>query len=107
MTFHVGKQIHVLGIGHASAEALNHIHEDRPDVLILDLMMPRVSGLDVLDELKKTHSSHRPFIIVLTAKVNEEERALAAGANEFLRKPFSPLQLMEIVEKAIEHHRAA
>lgn len=83
-------------------EALNHIRADSPEVVILDLMMPRVSGLDVLEEIRKHPPKRRPVIIVLTAKVNEEQRALAAGADEFLRKPFSPLQLMDMVEKALD-----
>lgn len=89
------------------AEALSHIRDHHPDIVVLDLMMPRVSGLDVLDELKKNPPARRPVVIVLTAKVNEEQRALAAGANEFLRKPFSPLQLMEIVEKALGQVRGS
>lgn len=84
------------------AEALNHIRTRQPHILILDLMMPRVSGLDVLEELKKNPPPLRPTIIVLTAKVNEEIRALNLGAEAFLRKPFSPLQLMNTVERALE-----
>ncbi len=83
------------------AEALDHIRNDAPDLLILDLMMPHVSGLDVLAELKRHPLAHRPVVVVLTAKVNEEQRALAAGADQFLRKPFSPLQLMEVVDEVM------
>lgn len=83
-------------------EALDQIRANGPEIAILDLMMPRVSGLDVLEELRKHPPKRRPVVVVLTAKVNEEQRALAAGADEFLRKPFSPLQLMDAVEKALD-----
>lgn len=83
-------------------ETLEYLRAHAPDVLILDLMMPRVSGLDVLEELNKKPLSRRPRIIVLSAKVNEERHALKLGADLFLRKPFSPLQLMEMVEKALK-----
>ncbi len=87
-------------------EALAQLRSRPLDLAILDLMMPRKSGLDVLADLRREPLRHRPTIIVLTAKVNEEQRALAAGADEFLRKPFSPLQLMESVEKALGLHEA-
>ena len=87
-------------------ETLAHLRAHAPDVLILDLMMPRVSGIDVLEELNKQPLPRRPRIIVLSAKVNEEKHALKLGADLFLRKPFSPLQLMEIVEKVLAQSAA-
>lgn len=95
------EELYVIHEAADGAEALDHIRNDAPDLLILDLMMPRVSGLDVLAELKRHPLAHRPVVVVLTAKVNEEQRALAAGADQFLRKPFSPLQLMEVVDQVL------
>lgn len=82
-------------------EALAMLRTRTPDLLILDLMMPRVSGLDVLATLTRNPPEHRPPIIILSAKVNEEERARVLGATFFLRKPFSPLHLMETVERVL------
>lgn len=82
-------------------ETLARLRAHAPDVLILDLMMPRVSGLDVLEEIKKHPPARRPKIVVLSAKVNEEQHAVKLGADLFLRKPFSPLQLMDVVDKAL------
>lgn len=82
-------------------EALALLRAHAPDVLILDLMMPRVSGLDVLIDLNLHPLPQRPRIIVLSAKVTEEARALELGAELFLRKPFSPLQLIDLIEKAM------
>jgi len=83
-------------------EALDHMRAHAPDVLIPDHMIPRVSGLDVLEELNNKLLPRRPRIIVLSAKVNEEQRALKLGADLFLRKPFSLLQLMEVGEQALK-----
>lgn len=83
------------------AEVLDRIGTDAPDLLILDLMMPRVSGLDVLKKLKAKPPAHPPIVVVLTAKVSEERNARALGAQFFLKKPFSPLDLMKIVEQVL------
>ncbi len=85
------------------AETLENIRTQMPDLVILDLMMPRVSGLDVLESLNRNPPAHPPLIIVLSAKVNEEEHARKLGVEVFLRKPFSPLQLMAVVEQVLDN----
>lgn len=81
--------------------ALEIIGSKMPDLVILDLMMPRISGLDVLETLKKNPNLPRPLIIVLSGKVNDEEHARKLGAKVFLRKPFSPLELIVIFEQVL------
>lgn len=72
-----------------------------PELVILDLGLPgNMSGLEVLARLKKIHAGAR--FIVLTGSGTEHERdARAAGANDFLTKPFSPLQLIERIERSL------
>lgn len=77
--------------------ALGHLATDAPiDLVLLDIMMPYVSGLDVLAELKQmSHRASTP-VIILTAKGQDadRERALELGATDFLTKPFSPNKLL-------------
>jgi CheY-like chemotaxis protein len=79
-----------------------------PDVIVLDMMMPGRSGLDVLSELRRDATlSHIP-VIMLTARARpaDQEAALAAGADRYLAKPFSPLELIGLVEELLERGRA-
>jgi DNA-binding response OmpR family regulator len=70
--------------------------DDPVDLVLLDIMMPYVSGLDVLAEMKRMpHRADTP-VIILTAKGQDadRERALDLGATDFLTKPFSPNKLL-------------
>jgi DNA-binding response OmpR family regulator len=70
-------------------EALDKLDEVRPSLLILDLMMPRMSGFEVLDELRR-RNGQRPSVIVLSAKSTHQDilDALERGADDFIPKPF-------------------
>ena len=69
----------------------------RPDVVILDVSMPGVDGVEVCRQLKS--SPHPPRVVMLTARAQpeDEQGALDAGADAYLRKPFSPLEVLEYV----------
>lgn len=71
------------------AEGLRMFGEARPRLVLLDLVMPMMSGLDVLREIKQ--NSDVP-VVLITAQVSEQTRleAMALGADDFIRKPFSP-----------------
>src|SRR5690606_13758233 len=77
--------------------ALSRLAGDDPvDLVLLDIMMPYVSGLDVLAQMKQLpHRADTP-VIILTAKGQDadRERALELGATDFLTKPFSPNKLL-------------
>lgn len=72
------------------AEALERIDEIKPQLMILDLMMPRMSGVEVLDALRSDNRLHRPSVIVLSAKSTHRDivDALERGADDFIPKPF-------------------
>lgn len=73
--------------------------EDRVDLVVLDLMMPRLSGLDVLDRIRASDRWKDVPCIILTAAGQEEyERdARESGATDFLTKPFSPKRLYSLI----------
>ena len=71
-------------------EALEQAHEGHPDLMLLDLMLPRLSGERVCQELRSDPRTRAMPVIVVSARVGEAERlrALAAGADAFLSKPY-------------------
>ncbi len=84
--------------------ALNMFSEMQPDVVILDLMLPDMTGEDICRSIRKTNSTP---IIMLTAKVEEEDilRGLKIGADDYVTKPFSPRQLLARVEAVLRRSR--
>ena len=80
------------------------IQKYRPSLVLLDVQMPGLSGLDVLREIKKDPCLTGTHVILLTAKAQESdiEAGLIAGADFYLTKPFSPLDLLTRVEEALQ-----
>ena len=81
-------------------EALSLIHEERPDIVVLDLAMPRRDGFSLLEQVRQR--SDLP-IIVLTARGLEEDKikGLRLGADDYLTKPFSPRELVARIESVL------
>jgi DNA-binding response OmpR family regulator len=82
-------------------EALALTREHQPDLIVLDLMMPRMSGLDVLRRLRSDVSVDGTHIIVMSAWPDAEGASLEAGADRYLQKPFEPDELTRIVESLL------
>jgi two-component system, OmpR family, phosphate regulon response regulator PhoB len=84
-------------------EALVVARRTRPDLIVLDMMMPGRSGLEVLLELRRDPVLARTPVIMLTARTQSVDRdaSAAAGANRFVAKPFSPLELVAVVEEVL------
>ena len=80
-------------IAHDGRAALSHARTDRPDLIVLDLGLPQMDGLDFTRELRKT--SNVP-IIMLTARSDESDKliGLELGADDYITKPFSPKELV-------------
>ncbi|MGI8460456.1 MAG: response regulator transcription factor [Solirubrobacterales bacterium] len=84
-------------------EALRLAHERRPDLCVIDMMMPKCDGLGVTRTLKADSETEDVPILLLTARAAEEDiaRGLAAGADDYLPKPFSPQDLAARVQQAL------
>lgn len=76
--------------------ALQIFQEQQPDLIILDLMIPGLDGLEVCARIRQKPGSKDPFILMLTAKGEEIDRiiGLSTGADDYLVKPFSPRELV-------------
>lgn len=77
---------------------------ERPDLIVVDMMMPGRSGLDVIAELRSDADLACVPVIVLSARtqVADREAVAAAGADRFLAKPFSPAELARLVAELVE-----
>ncbi|MFN7252695.1 MAG: response regulator [Anaerobacillus sp.] len=80
-------------------EALQYISDNDYDLVLIDYMMPGLTGLEVIEKVRSLPTKQHVKIMMLTAKSQQkdEERAKLAGANYFLAKPFSPVKLAELV----------
>ena len=81
-------------------EALNMVAETKPDLILLDVMMPELTGLEVCKEIRKTLSTP---IIILTAKGEEIDRVvgLEIGADDYIVKPFSPREVIARIKAVL------
>jgi CheY-like chemotaxis protein len=82
-------------------EALELARKEPPDLMILDVMLPRLNGLEVLSELRRDEQLRDIPVIVVTAWSYAAEAAAAAGADVFLAKPFEPDYLAQTVEELV------
>jgi DNA-binding response OmpR family regulator len=94
---------HVVGALSDGGPVRNVVELKRPDVVILDCSMEQVSGITALKEIRSSKASLTP-VLVLTARrsATDENIALGAGANDYLRKPFDPDELVARVEALID-----
>lgn len=84
-------------------KAIELARERQPDVIVLDLMLPGISGYDVLEALRRDDETSGIPILVLTAKSlqADRDRSHGLGASAFLTKPFLPDELCEMVESLL------
>jgi CheY-like chemotaxis protein len=89
------------------SRALELARERHPDVIVLDLMLPGMTGYEVLETLKEDVQTSDIPVLVLTAKSlrADRERSHGLGASNFLTKPFLPNELCEMVESLVSKER--
>ncbi|CBE68189.1 MAG: response regulator transcription factor [Candidatus Methylomirabilis oxygeniifera] len=88
---------------HDGLQALELVKRERPSLLVLDLMLPHLSGLDVCRRLRKEPDTARLPILMLTAKAEETDKVLGLelGGDDYLTKPFGPKELVARVKALI------
>lgn len=82
-------------------EAIEQAEVCRPEIVLLDVDMPRMSGLEACAKLREAEFAKEATIVILTASGSDDVQAAAisAGASMFLTKPFSPLDLLRLVDE--------
>jgi two-component system phosphate regulon response regulator PhoB len=95
VAYHLAKAGYRVSTASNGTEAIRAAADQRPDVIVLDLMLPGLSGLDVLQALRKQPETREVGVILLTARREEADRirGLSLGADDYLTKPFSPHEL--------------
>ncbi len=85
-------------------EALNLIQQEEPNLVFLDVMMPKMNGMEVCHKVKKELKLSQVYIILLTAKGQEVDRqkGLDMGADRYMTKPFDPDEMLSIAEEILK-----
>lgn len=92
-----------LFIAEDGEQALQIIKEEKPDFVVLDIMMPRIDGFEVCNIVKKKMGMHDVFIVLLTAKGQEKDKedGRKVGADVYITKPFDPDELLAMAEEVL------
>jgi two-component system, OmpR family, phosphate regulon response regulator PhoB len=96
VAYHLTREGYRVRTAETGQEALESIHADRPDLVILDLMLPGRSGYEVMTELRGHAETRDVPVVVLSARRDEADRVkgLELGADDYITKPFSPRELV-------------
>jgi two-component system phosphate regulon response regulator PhoB len=96
VAYHLAKAGYRVTTAGDGSEALARARAERPDLVVLDLLLPGRSGLEVLADLRRGEETRHMGVILLTARKEEQDRiaGLELGADDYLAKPFSPQELV-------------
>jgi two-component system phosphate regulon response regulator PhoB len=100
---------HEVTVAHDGNTALAEIQRGRPDLLVLDVMLPDLSGIEVCRRLRRNPQTVRLPVIMLTARTDEVDRVVGfeVGADDYVPKPFSPRELVLRVDAILRRTTAA
>ncbi len=87
------------------AEALKQLEAFHPDLIILDYMMPGLSGMDVLRELRRREDDTPVIMVTAYGNIERAVEAMHEGAYDFITRPFKPEHITHVVQKALERQR--
>lgn len=96
VAYHLAKAGYRVSTASSGDEALEAVSRERPTLIVLDLMLPGMSGYDVLEKIREREHTRGVAVLMLTARREEEDRikGLTLGADDYLTKPFSPQELV-------------
>ena len=96
IVYHLAKAGYRVSTAGTGSDGLDAARREHPVLVILDLMLPGMSGYEVLEQLRASEATRNVGVLMLTARVEEPDRVrgLALGADDYLTKPFSPQELV-------------
>ena len=108
VAYHLTREGYRVSTAASGDEALSAAGSERPDIVVLDLMLPGLSGFEVLQELRRAQGMEQLPVIFLTARREEADRirGLELGADDYITKPFSPHELVLRVGNVLRRVRA-
>jgi two-component system phosphate regulon response regulator PhoB len=108
VAYHLTKEGYRVRTAGSGTEAMEGIGNERPDLIVLDLMLPGLSGYEVLTELRRRGETAEVPVVVLTARRDEQDRVkgLELGADDYITKPFSPRELVLRVAAVLRRAQA-
>lgn len=103
VAYNLEKEGYQVSVAKDGEEALEKVRREAPDLILLDLMLPKMDGLEICRALKSDSKTSRLPIIMLTAKAQETDRVvgLEMGADDYIPKPFSPRELLARVKAVL------
>ena len=109
VTFHLAKAGYRVSTAANGSDGLRAAREDRPALIVLDLMLPGMSGFDLIERLRGDDATRDVAVLMLTARREEADRirGLSLGADDYLTKPFSPQELVLRVAAILRRTTAA
>lgn len=104
LTYLLEDEGYSLSMAKDGSDALKKAREFLPDILFLDIMMPEMNGYEVCRVIKNDPQLKKIYIIMLTAKgqVAEQERGKEVGADEYIVKPFSPMEILSKIKNILD-----
>jgi DNA-binding NtrC family response regulator len=94
-----------IDVAHDGLEALVKVAEKDYDMLILDIMMPKMDGIEVLQRVKESHPDTDVIMITGLNEIDTAVKAMKLGAFDYLPKPFDPEEFELVVERAFERRK--
>jgi len=109
MEFILARQGHEMIVAVNGEEALEKIQSQHPDLVLLDIMMPRIDGYEVAQRLRADPATAALPIIMLSAKAQDEDirKGVEVGVDEYVTKPFTPDHLVQVVTKYLDRLQKA
>lgn len=109
VAYHLAREAYRVRTAASGPEALRALETEAPDLVVLDLMLPGMSGLELLAEMRRRAEFEQVPVILLTARREEQDRieGLKLGADDYVAKPFSPQELVLRVGAVLRRVRQA